>query len=486
MRIALFCDIHLPYHTNAGQYDVFKWILEDILSKKPDAVVFNGDYTADGDINAARFFVNKMRELPMPVLISNGNAEYRKPETISEIRTLQSENFVTVGDCKILSLHDGEGSLTEEEYSLLSKADAKTIVCMHHPIERMPEPHNARLSEWRDTHLNTALFYGHLHRSEKKDNTYYLQAADPDKAIGENPCIHYYDTDTRILDKSVYLCPMPEDFTHYVGISCYRPIEDIEYCIEHKLGCLELRPNVVSDDIEKISELLGAWRMEGGWNLSMHAPNLTYADGSVTAKDEDIWNKFIEVTNVFVPDRITLHVPIIPIKVMREDPYAMDCIVDFLVKKISKLPCNCIVGVENMHVRPEEKDEDARRFGYLPDELRHYMLLLRKKADRYIGVNLDVGHARNNIPFSQKYTISTWYAELGNETVGYHLHQVIKTGKGGNHFPITHWNGRLISYASFFCDWSKGKLNHVPVIFEIRPGSGEHHVYAPTIELCGK
>ena len=59
---------------------------------------------------------------------------------------------------------------------------------------------------------------------------------------------------------------------------------------------------------------------------------------------------------------------------------------------------------------------------------------------------------------------------LGNDIVGYHLHQVIhENGKFENHMSITRIYGSLISLASFLKCWEAETINRVPIVFEMRP-----------------
>ena len=128
------------------------------------------------------------------------------------------------------------------------------------------------------------------------------------------------------------------------------------------------------------------------------------------------------------------------------------------------------VGVENMHMTEGERADEKRRFGYTPQECLCFMEKFAEKCKHRVGINFDIGHARNNAPFSQKYQISTWLSMLGQYIVGYHIHQVTYTdGVFENHMPITEVYGHLISYASFFSCWSTKRINKAPIIFEMRP-----------------
>ena len=64
-----------------------------------------------------------------------------------------------------------------------------------------------------------------------------------------------------------------------------------------------------------------------------------------------------------------------------------------------------------------------------------------------------------------RHTISDWYAELGDEINGFHLHQVVQDGDGTlhNHMPLTEPFGTLISLASLFLAWRRGRVNPSPM-----------------------
>jgi hypothetical protein len=129
-----------------------------------------------------------------------------------------------------------------------------------------------------------------------------------------------------------------------------------------------------------------------------------------------------------------------------------------------------VIGVENMHMTEKETPDDTRRFGYIPEECIRFMKMLAGKCKHKVGINFDIGHARNNAPYSKKYQISTWLSMVGKYAVGYHIHQVIPTeSKFENHMQIEDVYGRLISYASFFRCWIDGKINKAPFVFEMRP-----------------
>jgi len=152
------------------------------------------------------------------------------------------------------------------------------------------------------------------------------------------------------------------------------------------------------------------------------------------------------------------------------NPFVLEKIAGFLAEKLGGVSHPIIIGIKNMHMTNTEKPDNSRRFGYIPEECLECMNALQSKCNHKVGINFDIGHARNNMPFSQKYQISTWLSLVGEHIVGYHIHQVTLTdGKFNNHMPIPEAYGHLISYASLFKCWSNGSINKAPLIFEMRP-----------------
>lgn len=477
MKLCLIADLHLPYHPDAVHYDVFDWALQDLQKKKADTVVFVGDFTANGHPDSLRIFRKKLAGFPVPAVVIPGNSDFRTPETAAEVRAMTSPLCTDLGGIRILSLTDGEHTISEETYALLDSADANTVVCAHHPFSCIPEPHRSRLTKWREAHPDVPLFFAHLHLAQRQeDGSCILPAADPDKNIGDSPAISYYDTDTKELRQTHYHCPIPYDFAQYIGLSCRRPETDIEYAISRRLGCIELRGEALTD-ADSILPLLKRWRAAGGHTLSLHAPEVI-VNGSYNT---GVWKSFAEFAETVSADRITLHVPNLPSHTVTEE--ALGEIAGFVDKNLANLPNTLVIGVENMHMTAKDTVEN-HRFGYLPEECLRFMRILREHTSKKTGIHLDTGHARNNAPFSQKYTSGAWYAEAGSEIVGYHIHQYARNSAGvlENHQPIGDWYGKFISYASFFRAWEKGQLAKAPVILEIRPDNG----YRETFDLLDR
>lgn len=464
MKICLMCDLHLPFEKGALQYSVLRWAIEDITKKQPDCIIFAGDVTCDGNALVYDEFLSKMNSLGIPFLYIPGNSDLRCVESALYVKNKASLCKNMIGDTQIFAINDCEGVISDSDYQALLSADENAIVFTHHPLPYSDK----RIEEWCIKHPDATVFFGHLHKSFQKGNLVSLQAMDPDKAIGECPCITYYDTDTKALRKAYYFCPVPQDVFLYFGVSCYDTQRDIEFAMHNNLKCLELRYSVVLSDFEKTKTMVERWRRSGGENLSLHLPDIAYKDGEVVLHPD--FDKLIKISDNLKVDRFTQHVPKISVKEALEDKNALGKICDYLAYKLNSMNCTPIVAVENMHMTKEDKPDDTRRYGYLPEECLEFMELLQSRCKCKVGINFDIGHARNNMPYSQKYQISTWLSMLGKHIVGYHIHQVTEDkGVFENHVAITEPYGRLISYASFFKCWQQGRINKAPLVFEMRP-----------------
>ena len=467
MKICFMCDLHLPFDKNALQYDVLDWAVADIQRKKPDCIAWAGDVTCDGNIDVYKQFVGRMQGLGIPFLFIPGNSDLRCRDSQNEIAGICSKCENEIGDIRVFAVNDCNATVSDAQFSALEKADDNSIVFMHHPIKSLSEPHREKMLRWRESHKGTFLFCGHLHKTKTDENSISLQAMDPDKAIGECPCITYFDTETKRTRPAYYFSPVPRDLYEHFGVSCYDTIQHVEFCIANGLKNLELRTNCIHCDRDKLSESIARWRRCGGENLCIHLPDVRYNEGNIISIDIDF---YVELANALKVDRFTQHVPVVSVETVKADTDVLDRICDYLAEKYNLVHREIVIGIENMHMTAKDKADDTRRFGYLPEECIGFMKALQKKCRHKVGINFDIGHARNNIPYSQKYQISTWLSQIGKYAVGYHIHQVTyNSGVFSNHMPITDIYGKLISFASFFKYWSKGIINKAPIIFEMRP-----------------
>lgn len=470
------CDLHLSVNKDVLQYKVLDFAIDDIMKKRPDCIAYAGDVTCDGNREVYEWFLNRMNGIGIPFLYIPGNSDMREDRFASEICRLASPTVNKIQGITVFALNDCERTISECDLDLLGGADENCIVFLHHPISSLLEPSRERMLRWRESHPKTKVFFAHVHRSFVEGSDIALQAMDPDKAIGENPCISYYDTETGEIIPSYFYSPVPEDLYKELGVSCYNVEQDIELAIKNGLKNLELRN--ITADYEKLATLVARWRESGGENLSMHLPDVCYRDGKCIVSEK--LDDYIALAELLGVNRFTQHVPKVSVKTVREGEFVLESIAETLSQYLNKIKREITVGVENMHMTASESADETRRFGYLPEECLEFMEKLSEKCVHKVGINFDIGHARNNPPFSKTYQISTWMSMVGKYIVGYHLHQVNDEGfdKIKNHLAITEIYGRLISFASFFRCWADGVINKAPAIFEMR----ERDAYEQTLD----
>lgn len=475
-KFAVIADLHLPKVADSVQHDALEFAVNSIKKSGAEAVVCLGDVTAFGEPEAAEDFQRKISETNLPILCTMGNADIRsdKASTICEIINAKSE--MTVSGVRFIAVNTSDEEVSRQDEDLLSSSNERTIVIMHHPDWIMKKSGKQIIEKFRESGNYRLMLYGHIHEYKEEGKVYSIQALDPDKAIGTPPCVTYFTLDGNEISVEFDYFPVevPGDLEDYLGVQCYSPIDDISYMTENGIKNIEIRPSSVYDDRDKLKEEISKWRKGGGKYLSLHMPDFGYDENGLTGVEK--WNDAIDCAKDIGADGITAHVPMASVGIVRSG--AFGDLVKFFAGKIKELPQTVSVGIENMHMTEGESDNDNRRYGYLPHECLEFVNAVNKEFGyKRTGVHFDVGHARNNIPFSGPYPIGAWYSLVGKHTVAYHIHQVehamdvlIDDKKMENHLPIKSIYGPLISYCGFFHSWNTGRINKGPVFLEIRGG----------------
>ena len=100
---------------------------------------------------------------------------------------------------------------------------------------------------------------------------------------------------------------------------------------------------------------------------------------------------------------------------------------------------------------------------------------------------MDLGHARNNAPFSGRENLSDYYCELGQLVNGWHFHQVVQSRNGFlNHQKLTGFYDKLISLGGWFMAWRSGQLADAPVFLEVKDMEENKESYLRLMELLGE
>ena len=211
---------------------------------------------------------------------------------------------------------------------------------------------------------------------------------------------------------------------------------------------------------------LRRWRAAGGHCLSIHFPKLPLApDPEAEAKTAATVRLALESR----ADRVTVHVPDFPVG---EAESRLEAAVERYVALLKPLLAAGIrIGIENLHTTPGATDDAHRNYGCTIEECRAWIEDLRavSAAPKHIGFHLDIGHARNNAPFSATENLSDYYRRLGSIVNGYHFHQVRQNPDGSfsNHRRLNGLYDKLISLSGFLLALREGQLPHSPVFLEI-------------------
>jgi len=311
-----------------------------------------------------------------------------------------------------------------------------------------------------------------------------VRGLDPDKAVGGPPALVFFDLHGTRWQRRELSFPLGacgewserdrEEFVELLGISSMGdPLWGLDFAAGSGVRCVELRSRTASEASvprEILHQKISAWRACGGTYLSWHMPNLSWDDTLGRVTDLEAWQKSLDVAMELGVQALTIHVPRVPTRLMAKGSDTRRMFADILAQTLTPaVDRDITVGIENLHMRAGEPADTSRGFGYLPSECLEWTAEIRDcLGHEHVGLLLDVGHARNNAPFSTEFTLGQWYALVGTETVGYHLHQVARFQTGlKNHQPIPSPFGPLVSFSSFLWAWKTRQLNHRPMFLEI-------------------
>ncbi|MFA6816381.1 MAG: TIM barrel protein [Lentisphaeria bacterium] len=490
-RIAVIADSHLPDDSDTIKEEVFEWALATAIERKADVIVAAGDLTAMGTMEAAKRIKQKMDATNLPYLITPGNAERRSPEfreaVLSEFKT--SASFEQ-NSCSILVLDSSQQKLTDNDrkqiVDLVSRGQKQLFVATHFPLASFPQKDQGFLRRLLADGIIGVLVAGHLHRNGTerigKGEYHLVRGIDPDKAIGGPPDCVFFDFDSKTqywqrLDSDYridWTAERSDEFRDLLGFSCMRDsFGGIKDAISMRVKSIELRFECTKNiSTETLFPLLEQWRAKGGRYLSIHLPDILWDLKNSKVEGVKQVKTACEFALKIHANRLTMHVPRCPVGLICKNTDIKNKMLDAYADALKRvLEHGITLGIENLHRTPDEKIDSTRGFGYTPTECLDWINALRKKTNNdKIGFHFDIGHARNNAPYSSVYSISQWFAKLGNLITGYHLHQVEQApdGKLMNHCPVTGMFGPLISFCSLFIAWNENQIKHVPMYLEIR------------------
>lgn len=68
MKICFIADIHLPYKSDAVQYRALEFLCSSALKNRAELFIAAGDFTANGDTDAAGRFIGMLQGTGLPFL----------------------------------------------------------------------------------------------------------------------------------------------------------------------------------------------------------------------------------------------------------------------------------------------------------------------------------------------------------------------------------------------------------------------------------
>ena len=446
LKIAVLADLHLPDELPAMHTNVLKDAVNCCYAEKADVIVCAGDMVKSGAVRAAEFLLDTLRSVPIPAVITHGNTEQGIPEFGAMIA---NHGRYSAEDVEIFN----------DETPLPEKISGKfRIVVRHWPQETPAAGVDMQIS-------------GHTHLDRSKNGVEVVRGLDPDKVIGGAPAVTFFTVFPNKCQRTEKVLPgfsvdewskkERAELLAQIGVSVkYDAVQELSRAIELNIPAVEILHTLTK--IDTTIEAARRYKEATGGTISVHLPDISFAnpDAAVEAVKRSL---------DLGAEQFTVHVPKASLAELatQED---FDRMTDLYCRVLEAAP-QAVFGIENMHLVKNET-EFERRFGYTPQEQLKMIQTLRSRLPQHkIGALLDIGHARNNGVFYQRYSLAQWYDALRGNIVGMHLHQVTSDAEGyHNHTPITGWYQRLISLASFIREAHRGCFAGAKLFVECRGG----------------
>lgn len=470
MKIGLLCDMHIS-NQDSAQWDFFMRAAEQMEKDKIQTVVNLGDTTSFGEYDIFCEYKKQMKAFRCYTLL--GNSDVRDAFTAPFFEKEKEAVRLEIGCGSMFGIHTPYGRIEKEDRNVLRQMRDGDVLLLHHSPGGLCEESCELLTKLANKKEIT-IIHAHSHKwldyTLGKSRVICIRALDPDKSIGDFPCITYYDTERKELEERCFTVS-DQTVMHakkYFGISCTDNLKDVGYAARHDVYAIELKWNGMERKPDSaLTTEIERWRDGSNKYLSIHMPNLYWKNGEIEGAEQ--WRAALEYANAVKVDGLTMHPPRAKLREMRRKE-VWDEFLKLYVYAAQSVKEGVNIGIENLHMGESEKEE-ARGFGYTPQEVNKWIDSINTslKKDGRVGHTLDVGHARNNGILSERFPISRWYEIMGKHTAAYHIHQVTPLGDELlNHNAIEHWFGPMISYVSFFYAWEKGRINRVPIFLEVR------------------
>lgn len=496
-RIAVIADVHLPEAAASAQEAAFEDALGRLRAERPDVLLLAGDATACGSAEAANRVRVKLDESGLCYRAIPGNADRRTAADLdATTTTLTIDHPFRNSECVVCLVDMRDGELTaktrEHLHEVTKRVDHLPVVLAgHYPMEHCLHDPGVRaiVASGRAVLLIGAHCHEDRHYSIQGIPAHTIRGLDPDKAIGAPPATALFELAGREWIRSdlpfdggtveSWSAALRQEFIEHLGFSCMtHSLEGLASASALGVTCVELKAEAALPRPRgALVDAVQRWRDSGGRYLSIHLPDPRYDVVRQSAADVQPFQEAVSLASALKAEHLTVHVPRVPAGLMQPGGAVWaGCVRMFLKLLDEPMHSGTVIGIENLHMNPGEAADESRGFGYLPTECVQWVSSLRSTGGHAkIGVHLDIGHARNNAPFSEACTLGQWYALVGAQIVGFHLHQVVLVdGVMRNHYPIVNVYGPLISLSSLLWGWKRDRLSHAPMFLEIRGDCLEH------------
>lgn len=455
IRLAVLADLHLPDTLNTLQWNVLDMALDCCRDENAHVLALVGDMIQVGARQAAVQLDERLKQSGFPVVSTPGNNEYDTPGVAEVFRWPTEARFDNV---HIMSDNARPGCCSSCTPSSSCSDNDFTVMLGHWPPKTIP--------------AGTSLYIaGHVHKDEDKGVLQIVRGLDPDKVIGNAPAVTFFDIDDNRVYRHERVLPgfsidswdmeTRHELLRQIGVSIKSDCDNsLRLAASYGVSAVELLHSLTPS-----ASALNEYISSTNGLISVHLPDVDPCKPNIAM---DALQRGLD----WGARQFTVHVPKTSIETWK-DPRISDAFINSYCNLFSQAP-DAVFGIENMHMTQGET-ATQRRYGYLPQEQLTFIAELQHRLKPiHIGAVLDIGHARNNAPFSKSFSISRWYEELRGSIVAMHIHQVVQVENGfDNHRPLTGWYTPLISLASFLHEWNLNRFSKAPIFIEIRKGDWE-------------
>ena len=505
-RFILLTDLHLSDRLDTAASSALEWAVQTINKERPDFLAVAGDATTFGTSASTAHFLAALERVAVPIYFTLGNAELRDRAGLALYgdRLAPANRHFQQGDLSVLLPDTSTGTLPAGEREWLENICTQNeanrrILITHYPLDALAAESAQWLAQWLDAwHIELVVAgHRHIHRRRLVGDTIELvcRGMDPDKAIGDLPGLSLIESaqpnewTERFLPWSPAVELLPADLPasiHPVGWSIHGdPVEATRETREFGLSCLELRPKEMDFSRLALHAELAKLRDSGPLYLSYHLPNLAWDETTNNFTGKDDVNEGLELALAVGTDSLTMHVPRARAELMEQNKKPSELYLafqDLYVQLFGDAVHKGVrLSIENIHNPANTpNDSPALEFATRIDEYLRWLDAMQRAIPdapaNLIGAHFDIGHARNNGgDLDNMQPLGDWYARVGKQITGYHIHQVHQhpqTGKLANHLTIENIFGPRLSYAGFLWAWSARQINRAPLFVEVRQAEG--------------